>query len=456
MGIERLKGRHVEARYVLGGGVLIGSGQVWVLARGLDESTVNRLWSGIHEQGVADLETLAEIASSGSHTAPDLAVAVAVEGPMRTLVRGAGVAQESGAAITLGFGTAGPGGPERPFLGGVVSAASAVLSPRAAKAVPTLPRFGESNVAQGASLIDGVPAAILAARGPDGAPPQMSRIARRHEPARESTGERTGEWAPEAAEELPAPATLADTPEPHASASESTTARLARIASESVSDAPAPVALVEPQPQPAPAPVPDPVAAPASVPTSVPAQAQGGPVTLDHDGATIHRSAPAQPHLQAQVPVTVPALLCAQGHASPPNSTHCRVCRAPLAPQQPRDISRPVLGGLRLHTGEVVPLDRGIVIGRRPAPLPGGSDWPHLVHLGKDYSFVSRVHLAIELHGWDVVARDLDSRGGTTLTPAQGQPVRMQPGQGYLLGPGTVLDLAGAYQVRMETEVGLP
>jgi len=114
-------------------------------------------------------------------------------------------------------------------------------------------------------------------------------------------------------------------------------------------------------------------------------------------------------------------------------------------------VQRPPLGGLRLPTGEVVPLDRGVILGRKPAPVAGSHDWPHLVHLPSDHSFVSRMHLQVELDGWDVVARDLDSRGGTTIAAPGRDPERMRPRDAYVLEPGTVLDLAEVYAVRYET-----
>ena len=111
---------------------------------------------------------------------------------------------------------------------------------------------------------------------------------------------------------------------------------------------------------------------------------------------------------------------------------------------------RPTLGGLRLPTGEVVPLERGVVLGRKPAPLEGSSDWPHLVHLPADHTFVSRMHLHIELDGWLVLARDLDSRGGTMLTMPGRDPEQMRAGESYVLEPGASLDLAEVYEVRFE------
>jgi hypothetical protein len=167
----------------------------------------------------------------------------------------------------------------------------------------------------------------------------------------------------------------------------------------------------------------------------------------DHDGATSLRAA----HLTHTTAPTVLAVSCPLGHLTPPISPQCRVCHQRVAPQEPRRVDRPPLGGLRLPTGEVVPLDRGVILGRKPAPAEGSTDWPHLVHLPADHSFVSRRHLQIELDGWDVVARDLDSRGGTTFAPPGREPERMRPGDAYVLEPGTVLDMAQVYSVRYES-----
>ena len=167
----------------------------------------------------------------------------------------------------------------------------------------------------------------------------------------------------------------------------------------------------------------------------------------DHDGETTFRPA----HLSHGTSSTVLAVSCPLGHLTPPASPSCRVCHQRVAPQEPRRVQRPPLGGLRLPTGEVVPLDRAVILGRKPAPAEGSTDWPHLVHLPSSHSFVSRRHLQLELDGWDVVARDLDSRGGTTITPPGRDPLRMRPGDAYVLEPGTMLDLAEVYAVRFET-----
>ena len=72
------------------------------------------------------------------------------------------------------------------------------------------------------------------------------------------------------------------------------------------------------------------------------------------------------------------------------------------------------------------------------------------MHLPPDHTFVSRMHLHIELDGWQVLARDLDSRGGTMLAMPGRDPERMRAGEAYVLEPGAVLDLAEVYEVRFE------
>jgi hypothetical protein len=95
----------------------------------------------------------------------------------------------------------------------------------------------------------------------------------------------------------------------------------------------------------------------------------------------------------------------------------------------------------------VVPLDRGGRAGSQPAPLEDSTDWPHLVHLPSDHTFVSRMHLHIELDGWLVLARDLGSRGGTMLAMPGRDPEQMRSQEAYVLEPGASLDLAEVYEV---------
>ncbi|MFN8193343.1 MAG: FHA domain-containing protein [Nocardioidaceae bacterium] len=169
----------------------------------------------------------------------------------------------------------------------------------------------------------------------------------------------------------------------------------------------------------------------------------------DHDGATVYRSGLSD-HLRQSTHETVLAVHCPQGHVTPAYTPTCRVCQTVVPPQEPRRIPRPRLGGLRLPNAELVPLDRGVVFGRKPAPVPGSVDWPHLVTLPQDSTYVSRMHLQIELDGWLVLARDLGSRGGTTLRIPGRLPQRIRANERYVLEPGHTLDLADSYEILYE------
>ncbi|MCY4725108.1 FHA domain-containing protein [Nocardioides sp. STR2] len=384
----------MEARYASGAGVLVGSGAHWVLLTDPgDERVVQDIWDALSltapsGAGVAErVLAIAEKAFEGDP--PGLALVDFTSGASTTLSRGAGHVRLAGPARVLSLdGGADPDTllPTRRLLGGVVSADRVELTPVSARTAP-VHRTQESPPPAAAALIDGIPDAILAAKGPDGPPPR-TRVRHRVE----DTG------------------ALVDTSEPD----------------------PLMMQRIEEG---------------AHTTIRPPATTGGAAETDDHDGATSLRPS----HLVQSTAPTVLAVSCPLGHLTPPIAPQCRVCHQRVAPQEPRRVDRPPLGGLRLPTGEVVPLDRGVILGRKPAPAEGSTDWPHLVHLPRDHSFVSRRHLQIELDGWDVVARDLDSRGGTTIAPPGREPERMRPGDAYVLDPGTVLDMAHVYSVRYDS-----
>jgi hypothetical protein len=387
----------VEASYTGGTGVLLGSGAHWVLMTDPgDEQVVEEVWEALSmtaPSGAGVVErVLAIVEKAFAGDPPGLAVADFTSGASTTLSRGAGHVRLSGPARVLSL--AAGADPERlpstrRLVGGVVAADRVELRPLSVRTAPPVQRAEEvaAPAPAGGPLIDGIPAAILAAKGPDGPPPRTRTL----RPAQD-----TG--------------SLTDTSEPDPLLVQ----RIEEGAHTTIRPASAPHTTPEPD---------------------------------DHDGATTFRPA----HLSHPTAPTVLAVSCPLGHLTPPASPQCRVCHQRVAPQEPRRVDRPPLGGLRLPTGEVVPLDRGVILGRKPAPAQDSTDWPHLVHLPADHSFVSRRHLQIELDGWDVVARDLDSRGGTTIAPPGREPQRMTAGDAYVLEAGTVLDMAHVYAVRYET-----
>lgn len=388
----------VETRYAAGPGVLLGAGEHWVLMTDpADDDVLDEIWtliSGVRPSDASITEkVLAIVERAFGGEPPGLAIVDLSNGGSTFISRGDGHVRISGAERILTLdGGAGP--QETPRMrrlaGGVVAASRATLLPLSQRTSPPRAESSPPPASHGL-LIDGIPDSILSAIGPDGPPPRPRRRA-----------------SPEPDYDT---GSLTDTTEPDPDF-------VARISEGTHT-------------------------------TIQPSGADAGAEIDDHDGSTVHRPDLAA-HLRQSIAETVLAMSCGAGHLTPADSKVCRVCRQPVAPQEPHRVPRPTLGGLRLPTGEVVPLDRGVVLGRKPAPLEDSTDWPHLVHLPSDHTFVSRMHLHIELDGWNVLARDLDSRGGTMLTMPGRDPERMRAGEAYVLEPGCRLDLAEVYEIRFE------
>lgn len=396
----------VETRYAAGDGVLLGVGEHWVLVTDPgDDGVLDDIWAVISGARASDApiteQVLAIVEKAFGGEPPGLAMVDLTNGGSTSISRGHGHVRVSGADRILSLdGGADPDAltPTRRLAGGVVAASRATLKPLAHRTLPP-PVDSSPPPTAGGLLIDGIPDSILAATGPDGPPPR---------PRRRAVPERDYDTG-----------SLNDTTEPDPGFVERVSAGTHTTIHPPGAD--------------------DPLE---------------GEVD-DHDGSTVHRPEIAS-HLRHGTSDTVLASSCPDGHLTPADSKVCRVCRQPVAPQEPRGMPRPTLGGLRLPTGEVVPLDRGVVLGRKPAPLEDSTDWPHLVHLPSDHTFVSRMHLHIELDGWNVLARDLDSRGGTMLTMPGRDPERMRAGEAYVLEPGCRLDLAEVYEVRFEVGPVVP
>ncbi len=119
---------------------------------------------------------------------------------------------------------------------------------------------------------------------------------------------------------------------------------------------------------------------------------------------------------------------------------------SPLAPPRP-----PAPGRIRVSTGQVLMLDRTVVIGRRPrSTRVSGTDLPHLVAVDSPQQDISRSHVELRVEGESIVATDLRTTNGTTLLRAGADPVRLHPGESTVVVPGDVLDLGDGITVAIE------
>ncbi|MBN8205064.1 FHA domain-containing protein [Microbacterium esteraromaticum] len=184
----------------------------------------------------------------------------------------------------------------------------------------------------------------------------------------------------------------------------------------------------------APPPAPPAPAASAPFPTIAPPlpPAPPAPVVLgDHDGATISLAEVRR--------------LRAEGSAAPADP------EAPTEMIPTVDEPAAAHGTARLSTGQVVELDRTVIIGRRPRTTrASGESMPHLVAVDSPQQDISRSHLEIRPEGDSVVVIDLRTTNGSTLIRPGTDPVRLHPGEPTLVLGGDVVDLGDGVTVAFE------
>jgi hypothetical protein len=399
-----------EVWYLAGDGLLVGADRRWLLLGDTpDDAFVSSLWETITGSGVDRVLGLLE-----SHYGANIP-ALAMTGAGRQSARGSGEVTNDRVGVMLSLGAvtspSAASGQRRPFRGGVV-AASLVEIPADVRAARE----------EGRELIDGIPQEVLEAVGPD--VPLRARLTARA--AQASSPGNDGPVAPPA--EPPV-----ETAAPSADDLHHTGHRLEPVDAAVTG----PISLTREPPEPV-------VTAAGDLGHTVVRSRDAGA------GPPVPVPEPEFELLREHTHETVMATYCPQGHVNPPYAPTCRVCQQPIGRQDPTRAPRPLLGRLRLPTGETVPFDRGVVLGRKPVPVNPHAPAPHLVAVPQEASFVSRMHLQIELDGWLVICRDLGSRGGTTLTMPGRPPERLRPMEPHVLEPGCRVSLSDQYEVTYE------
>lgn len=220
--------------------------------------------------------------------------------------------------------------------------------------------------------------------------------------------------------------------------------------------APVPEPVAVPVPEPAAPAVPEPVVPALSEETlAPPPEATLAPPPEDVDqlwGATVHVAAP-----EASVPGdAVPAVAELGDHDG---ATISAAALAGLRPPPPADrvpadagpVSPAATGRIRVSTGQVVTLDRTVIIGRRPrSTRASGANLPHLIAVDSPQQDISRSHLEIRPEGDTVVVIDLHTTNGSTLRRPGADPVRLHPGEQTLVLSGDVVDLGDGVEVVFE------
>jgi hypothetical protein len=198
------------------------------------------------------------------------------------------------------------------------------------------------------------------------------------------------------------------------------------------------------------------VSAGRGVGTSDPAAGPGPPpspqvaVSVDLDPELLHTTV-RPPAGEPIAGPSVDAVRCADGHLNPPAAERCRGCGGPVPSQAPQRVPRPPLGVLRLSTGEVIPLDRPVVLGRAPGVPQGfGPDEPYRIQVSSPDGSISRQHVEVVIDGWQVTVVDLESTNGTKVTSPDGECSALPSGGSCVIDDGYEVWLDAAVSCRYE------
>ncbi|KQO07470.1 hypothetical protein ASF06_12745 [Agreia sp. Leaf244] len=108
-------------------------------------------------------------------------------------------------------------------------------------------------------------------------------------------------------------------------------------------------------------------------------------------------------------------------------------------------------GRIVLATGDVVTLDRPVIVGRRPrAQRVQGDVLPHLVTVPSPEQDVSRSHLEVRVEGRHVLVVDLDTTNGSVLHRDSTPPLRLSPGEAVLVLNGDIVDIGDGVTLLFE------
>ncbi|MFE6736614.1 FHA domain-containing protein [Microbacterium sp. NPDC057650] len=171
----------------------------------------------------------------------------------------------------------------------------------------------------------------------------------------------------------------------------------------------------------------------ASLAAPVPPVPPAPPAPGDHDGATISLAQLRAMRGEGAVPPLPPAPV------------------VPDAATEVLDVPVSGRGRIRMSTGQVVELDRPVIIGRRPrSTRASGDNLPHLIAVDSPQQDISRSHLEIRPEAGSCVVIDLHTTNGSTLLRTGADPVRLHPGEQNVVVSGDTVDLGDGVTITFE------
>jgi hypothetical protein len=146
---------------------------------------------------------------------------------------------------------------------------------------------------------------------------------------------------------------------------------------------------------------------------------------------------------------------CKNGHFNDPRAHYCGVCGIAMGQLTviPRRGPRPPLGVLLMDDGMALRLDADYVMGRDPERaelVTSGKARP--ARVDDQSGSVSRRHLQVRLHEWDVQLIDLGSVNGTyVMPPGESEYQQIPANQPVQILPGTMVRLGASRSFRYES-----
>ncbi|MFV0408052.1 MAG: FHA domain-containing protein [Propioniciclava sp.] len=123
---------------------------------------------------------------------------------------------------------------------------------------------------------------------------------------------------------------------------------------------------------------------------------------------------------------------------------------SPTPGAQPSNEAAAAVGQVRVSDGQIVALDRPVILGRRPRATGTGGALPHLVVVESPQQDISRNHLEVRPEGDSVVVVDLHTTNGSTLLRPGTDPVLLHPGEATLVLSGDTIDLGDGITVNFQ------
>ena len=155
-----------------------------------------------------------------------------------------------------------------------------------------------------------------------------------------------------------------------------------------------------------------------------------------------------------RTPVLAPPALVPPALVPPASVPPATVPPTLIEPQQPIGSVADVLDppdpprerifayGFRVNNGRAVSLETPVLIGRAPTPPRIlTAEPPLLARVESPHKEVSGTHLELRQQGTLVIATDLRSTNGTTVTPPGRDTQKLRQGESVVVQPGTVIDI---------------